>query len=169
MREEGDEIMAERPGKYIGEYTARGIVSEADTEAGTPQKVMLFDGKFNTAYKVIDFKIWSSNFSGSSGPDCVGKLSKNALGTTSATNFMRADDDNQIAWAASAGSGDGGLGFGEGPILDPDNLIVEDLYVYARSAGASSNVINYLIVLEKYQIDEWKGALAMARDRADGE
>tara|TARA_Y100001973_G_C5188020_1_gene329113 strand:- start:836 stop:1345 length:510 start_codon:yes stop_codon:yes gene_type:complete len=169
MREEGDEIMPTAPGKYIGEYTARGVVSETETEAGTPQKISLFDGRFDTAYKVVDFKIWSSAFGTSSNPDCVAKLSKNAVGTTTSGNFMRADDDNQIAWAASAGSTDGGLGFGEGPILDPDNLVVEDLYVYARTAGTQSMPLNYLIVMEKYQIDEWKGALAMARDRADGE
>ena len=152
--------------KKIGNYTARGIVSEAETTSGSPQKIPLFDGLFTTAYRVIDFKIWSSNYSGSSGPDCVAKLSKNDLGITADVNFMRADDDNQIAWAASAGSTDGGLGFGEDAIIDLDNLVVEDLYVYARTAAASSTALNYLVVMEKYSISDWQGALAMARDRA---
>jgi hypothetical protein len=152
--------------KKIGEYTARGIVSESETTSGAPQKIPLFDGSFKTAYRVVDFKIWSSNYSGSSGPDCVAKLSKNDSGITADVNFMRADDDNQIAWAASAGSTDGGLGFGENAIIDLDNLIVEDLYVYARTAAAASTALNYLVVMEKYSISDWQGALAMARDRA---
>ena len=81
---------------------------------------------------------------------------------------MRADDDNQIAWAASAGATDAGLGFGEGPILDPDNLIVEDLYVYGRTSNSDA-LVNYLVVMEKYEISEWKGALPLAVDRAQGD
>ena len=154
--------------KKLGLYTARGIVTEAETEAGSPQKIPLFDGRFDTAYRITDFKIWSSHYDASSSPDVIGKLSKNAIGTTAAEDFMRADDDNQIAWAASAGSGDGGLGFGEDAIIDPDNLVVEDLYVYARASNAAANV-NYLVTMEKYEISESQGALLMARDRADGE
>jgi len=155
--------------KIIGTYTAKGIVSEADTTSGEPQLIQLFDGRFDTAYKVIKFNIWSSNYSGSSGPDCVAKLSKNNDGITADVNFMRADDNNQIAWAASAGSTDGGLGFGEPGIIDPDHLIIEDMYVYARTAAATSTALNYLIVMEKYDITEWEGALTMARDRAQGD
>ena len=154
--------------KKIGEYTARGIVTETQTEAGEPQKIPLFDGRFDTAYRVTGFKIWSSHYDASSSPDVIGKLSKNAIGTTSAANFMRADDDNQIAWAASAGAADSGLGWGEESIIDLDNLIVEDLYVYARSSNAAANV-NYLVTMEKYEISDWKGALSMARDRAQGD
>jgi hypothetical protein len=155
--------------KKLGLYTARGVVSEADTEAGNPQKISLFDGRFDTAYRITNFKIWASTYTGSSDPDCIGKLSKNSIGTTAAANFMRADDDNQIAWAASAGSADGGLGFGEGPVIDRDNMVVEDLYVYARTTGTNTSPINYLVEMEKYEITESEGALLMARDRADGE
>ena len=154
--------------KKIGEYTARGIVDEVDTEAGNPQQIPLFDGSFKTAYRITEFYIWSSNYAGSSGPDCIGKLSKNEFGTTSAANFMRADDDNQIAWAMNQGSSDSG-GLGNPGIVDPDNLVVEDLYVYVRTTGANTNAINYLVKMEKYEITDWQGALAMARDRAQGD
>tara|TARA_R100001086_G_C11674604_1_gene213893 strand:- start:27 stop:518 length:492 start_codon:yes stop_codon:yes gene_type:complete len=162
MREKGDEEM-----KKIGEYTARGIVSEQETEGGLPQKIPLYDGRGDTAYKVVDFQIWAVNFSGSSHPDCIGKLSKNADGSTASTTFFRADDHNQIAWSTSAGSTDGGFSIGQA-IIDPDNLVVEDLYVYARHAGTTGPV-NYMIVMEKYEISDWQGALAMARDRAQGD
>jgi hypothetical protein len=152
--------------KKIGEYTARGIVTETETEAGTPQLISLNDGLFTTGYRVIGFRIWSSNYNGSSNPDCVGKLSKNEFGVTTADDFMRADDDNQIAWAASAGSSDGGLGFAESAVVDKDNLIIEDLYVYVRTTGTAGNAINYLVEFEKYEITDWQGALTMARDKA---
>tara|TARA_Y100001963_G_scaffold157692_1_gene254650 strand:+ start:1046 stop:1531 length:486 start_codon:yes stop_codon:yes gene_type:complete len=156
--------------KYLGNYTARGVVSEAETEAGNPQRVFLYDGTNTTAYRVIEFKIWGSNFSSSStAPDVIGKLSKNSISTSSGALFMRADDDNQIAWAVSAaGIEGGGAPFAES-IIDPENLIVEDLYVYAKSTGGTTNAINYLIVMEKYEIDGWRGTLEMARDQLDGE
>ncbi len=153
--------------KKIGEYTARGVCAEVGGFA-VPVQIPLFDGRFDTAYRVVGFKIWSTDYGASSAPDVVGKLSKNDDGNTGGSNFMRADDDNQIGWAASAGSTDGGLGFGEGPILDQDNLVVEDLYVYGRSSNSDAK-INYLVVMEKYEISDWQGALAMARDRAQGD
>ena len=149
--------------KLMGSYTARGTTVE-----GTPTRIRVYQGTNKIAYRVIDFKIWSSDYDASSSPDVVGKLSKNGIGVTAAEDFMRADDDNQIAWAASAGSGDGGLGFGEGPVIDKENLVVDDLYVYGRSSNANA-LINYLVVMEKYNVDGWRGTLEMARDEFDGE
>ena len=154
--------------KKIGEYTARGIVSEDDTSSGNPQKIPLFDGSFKTAYRVIKFDIWAATYSNSTNPDVIGKLSKNDDGATGTVNFFRADDDNQIAWAGNIGSTDT-FQIQQTGIVDPDNLVVEDLYVYARTAGDSNTAINYMVVMEKYEISESQGALLMARDRADGE
>jgi hypothetical protein len=154
--------------KKIGEYTARGIVSETDTEAGNPQRIPLFDGSFKTAYRVTSFRVWGSDFSNNSNSDCIGKLSKNDDGVTAAVNFMRADDDNQIAWAVSAAQSDAGGQTIDDMIIDRDNLVVEDLYVYVRCPNATTP-INYLVEMEKYEITDWQGALAMARDRAQGD
>ena len=155
--------------KKIGEYTARGIVSETDTDAGDPQKIPLFDGRFDTAYRVKEFYIWPSDVGSVDNFECVGKLSKNDDGTLTDSDFFRADDDNQIAWAGNDGAG-GGKWTNNTSIVDPDNLIVEDLYVYARTlSSATSDPINYLVIMEKFEISDWQGALAMARDRAQGD
>jgi hypothetical protein len=150
--------------KKIGTYTARGIVNETETTDGQPQKIPLFDGRFDTAYTVTKFQVWSSNIvNGAAG--CVGKLSKNDLGVTAQNGFFRADDNNQIAWAVSEMQSDaGGLGVFDKFIIDRDNLIIEDLYVYVRAEGATTP-INYLIEMDKYDITEARGALTMARDR----
>jgi hypothetical protein len=154
--------------KKIGTYTARGVVNEAETEAGNPQLVPLFDGRFDTAYRVVDFVVWGTTYT-SSAADVIGKLSKNPDGVTSQANFMRADDDNQIAWSGADAFSD--MWNGSNRIIDPDNLIVEDLYVYARSndASGSTTLVNYMITMEKYDISEARGALTMARDRAQGD
>ena len=154
--------------KKIGRYTARGTTTEEDTTNGTPAKIPLFDGSFTTAYRVVEFYVWGSSYDGSNNPDAIGKLSKNPDGAVIPSLFMRADDANQIAWAstqASTQSGNTG-GFSES-IIDPDNMIVEDLFVYVRSA--TTDPVNYLVVMEKYEISDWQGALTMARDRAQGD
>ena len=157
--------------KKLGTYTARGIVTEEQTEAGKPQLVRLFDGRFDTGYVITKFNIWAADTDTNSAPDCVGKLSKNAIGSTSFSSFFRADDDNQIAWAVS-GSGLDGSNAGQfaESIIDRDNFVVEDLFVYVRCADTEdASIINYYIEMDKYEVTEFKGALAMARDRADGE
>ena len=153
--------------KKIGQYTARGIVTEDDTSGGNPQLIPLFDGSFKTAYRVIEFHIWPGSINNSSNADVLGKLSKNDDGVLTTANFWRADDDNQIAWAGITGGGDAiNQPFN---LVDPDNLIVEDLYVYGLTAGSTTVAINYMVIMEKYEITDWQGALAMARDRAQGD
>tara|TARA_R100001086_G_C11801451_1_gene248949 strand:- start:484 stop:948 length:465 start_codon:yes stop_codon:yes gene_type:complete len=153
--------------KKIGEYTARGIVTEADTAAGNPQKIPLFDGSFKTAYRVIEFQVFPANINNSTNPDVIGKLSKTKSGNVTNVGFWRADDDNQIGWASVVGGADN-ISY-DFNLVDPDNLVVEDLYVFGITAGSDSAPINYLVRMEKYEITDWQGALSMARDRADGE
>lgn len=149
--------------RKIGDYTARGTISETETLAGSPQKIPLFDGKFTTGYRVTAFKVWGSDFGGLDNGEIVAKLSKNEFGTTDASNFLRADDDNQIGWAGAGGAPS--MFTEQVSIIDPDNMIIEDLYVYAHTTGTAADAVNYLIEMEKYAISDWQGALGMARDR----
>ncbi len=151
--------------KKIGEYCIRGQLTETESEVADGVRITLFDGRFDTGYKVVDFKVWGSSVGSSSEPDVVGKLGTEQGLADGQTHFMNAGDNREIAWAASAGSTDAGLGFGEGPILDPDNMIIEDLYIYVRGASDIRDV-NYLIVLEKYDITDWQGALSMVRNKS---
>ena len=157
--------------KLLGTYTARGTCTEQQTIDGNPQRIRLWQGTNKIAYKVIDFKVWGTDWDGSANPDAIGKLSKNDIGTVAPSVFMRADDDNQIAWASSSGSTQGGTqgGFADS-IIDPENLVVEDLYVYVRSPNATAeDPVNYLVTMEKYAVEAFRGTLEMARDEFDGE
>lgn len=151
--------------KRIGEFTSRGVVPGSNTRTGKPFRIRLFDGKFTTGHVVKEFRIWSTSYNSDSNADCIGKLSKSPNSTTSPAEFFRADDMNEIAWATSEGASLSGndAAFAES-ILDPENLIVEDLYVYARQGDDVD--VNYLIVMEKYDISEAHGAMTMAKDRA---
>ena len=150
--------------KKIGEYTARGSVSEDLTEQGLPDKITLFDGRFDTAYRVVDFKIWTSNVL--AGTAAAAKLSTSGTSSTARADFFQADATDQLAWAVTEMTTDGGTsgGFADA-IIDRDNMVIEDLYVYVR-CETHETPINYMITMEKYEITDWKGALTMARDRA---
>tara|TARA_R110000751_G_scaffold25329_1_gene68876 strand:+ start:580 stop:1026 length:447 start_codon:yes stop_codon:yes gene_type:complete len=144
--------------KKIGTYTVRGSGLE-----GSAIKVQLFDGRFDTAYKVTKFTIWPVSVQDAYDHRAVGKLgTTDDLQTASAT-FMNADDNREIAWCGIANGAIESVIIEEG-LVDTDNLIVEDLYVYFRSN--QNEKVNYMITMDKYDISEWQGALAMVRNSA---
>ncbi len=140
--------------KKIGEYTVLGRVYDDSV-----QKIILFDGRFDTGYKVTSFEVFPRTPSSGSS-DCYGCL---ATETAAATSTWNAGDNRQLGWASTnmAAGYAANAGFS---ILDPDNLIIEDLFVYGNDAD--NNPINYKITMEKYDISEWQGALAMVRNSA---
>ncbi len=151
--------------KKIGEYTARGQLTENESEASDGVRITLFDGRFDTAYRVTSFRIWGSDWSGSTTPDVIGKLATVRGLSDAAADFMNAGDQREIAWAGGNGASD--LLIVGDSIIDPDNMVVEDLFIYARGATDTADV-NYLITMDKYDITDWQGALAMVRNRAQG-
>ena len=141
--------------KKIGDYTIRGSIND-----GTIQKIQLFDGKFSTAYKVVEFVVFPQDALASAS-DVAGVLMTENTGVPSP--LWQADLNTQIAWSSVwvAGTAASVAPF---TIIDPDNLIVEDLYIHINNT--SSDESNYFIRMEKYDITEYQGALAMVRNNA---
>jgi len=149
--------------KKIGEYTIRGMTNETESESGRPRRITLFDGRFDTAYRVTYFQVWGATYASSTHPDCVGKLGTRGDLEAQSIDFMNAADNREIAWAGTAGSTDSWNTVAS--IIDPDNLIIEDLFVYVRNVSDAEN-ISYLVKMEKYKISEAQGALTMVRNNA---
>ena len=73
----------------------------------------------------------------------------------------------QIGWAfAKIGSGTSQLSDDRFNMIDPENLVVEDLFIQGFSSDGTGQKINYLIEMEKYDFSESLGVLAMVRNRA---
>ena len=148
--------------KKIGHYTVRGKLNPASSSVGKTEKVRLFDGRFDTGYVVTRFMIIANDPDNASN-DCYGILLTENLydGTDKNWNFS---DNKEIGWASFANvysdAGSPGMPF---ELVDRDNFIVEDLYVYVRS-GTSAAPVNYYIELDKYDTTDAKGALAMVRN-----
>jgi hypothetical protein len=144
--------------KKLGEYTTRGVVPE-----GTVERIQLFDGKFDTGFKITGFEILSSSLA-SSGNSCAAKLSTEDVGAMpSSGRMINMEDNREIAWAVSAGATNGSAYVDS--VVDPDNLVVEDLYISGQNGGSDIDIC-YMITMEKYEFDEWRGALAMVRNRS---
>ncbi len=144
--------------KKIGEYTCRG--SAAD---GVVERITLFDGKFNTGFRVTSFQV-TGNLPANAANDGWATLATEEASATQEWDF---DDQRQIGWTGFHTTTFGG-GLSAQEILDPDNLIVEDLYFAGWNGVVGGDKVNYLIVLEKYEFTDWTGALAMVRNRSQG-
>lgn len=142
--------------KKVGEqYTLKG-----KGLAGTIEKIHLFDGSFSSAYRVETIEI--GNTDPFAGEEISIKLKVQPGSAGTAWDWA---NNNQIGWAVM--NAPIGSRFGYNTFVDPDNLIVEDLFVDFGSTTAGAE-INYMITLQKYDITDWKGALAMVRNKSQG-
>ena len=146
--------------KSLGRFTVRGQLLETD---GAHQ-IRLFDGKYKTAYKIVEFTVFGATANASANPDVMGKLATTGNLSTGSVNFFNAADTRELAWSGSAGSSDTMFNSPVARVLDPDNLVVEDLYIYARSSGTEP--INYLIVLEKLDVGLTQGMYTLVQNNS---
>ena len=138
--------------KSLGTKVIRGSMGTSSTSIGGDRKrIQLFDGRYDTGYRVKEFKIWALD------TECHAVLKTEPEYTLP---MMNANDNTQIAWASAPGSGVGPLDDG---IVDYDNIVVEDLFIQGYATTASQPW-NYMIVLEKLQIGLTAGAYTMVRN-----
>lgn len=137
------------------------VGSIADTAALTARvKVPLFDGSFDTGFRIVGFEIAPSNWS--IDPDIAAILSTEEL--TGQGFEWDWGDNRQKGWAAYQANGASAVGNYFREFVD--DIVVEDLYINAYSR--TNQAINYKIVLEKINITEWEGALAIVRNSSQG-
>ena len=141
--------------KKIGEYTARGRIPV------TPgiQKIPLFDGRFDTGYRIVGFKVAAVDTDNTSSKAYFGKVA--TVGNLG--HQWKWDNQNELAWSVMSWDANASAAPGHFSNWDEDALIIEDLFVYGDESG--NLAMNYEVVLVKYEFSDWKGALAMARDK----
>ena len=152
--------------KKIGHYTVRGQASENDSESEGGIKINVFDGDYTTGYRVTKFEVWGATYSSSSTPDVLGKLATEQGLNTSAVNFFNAADQREIAWSGASGGLDNTQRQMES-IVDRENLIIEELYVYVRGNN-DTEPVNWYIEFDKFELPPYRGSLAMVQNRSQG-
>jgi hypothetical protein len=146
--------------KKIGSYTAKGIASHLIEE-----KILLDDGAFNTGYVVTGFQIYPTDFTGGnpSTTTGIGRLATNSGLSLIRTNFIDASLNEFVA-ADSISGGFENVSDDARSFIDPDNLIVQDLFITILNAADKD--MNYLIKMDKYEFTDWRGALAITRNKS---
>jgi len=158
-------------GKFLGKYTARGsIIGDTDGSPGLT-KIHLFDGRFDTGWRVTRFEIRPQNVAddATSILHWAAKLTTVSFGggVTRYDNW-NFEDIREIAWAACSWDSNQASGLTTPfSLVDPDNLVIQDLYVAVNEYN-DTNPVGYFIEMEKYEISEAMGALAMVRNDAQG-
>lgn len=138
--------------KKIGEYTCRGRVTR-----NTTHRITLFDGRFDTGYKVTSFYVLPEDPTVAA-EDVTGVL---ATEPGAATLDWNLGDQRQIAWAGNKSDSSSST---QMTVIDPDNFIVEDLFFFGDNPFGSTSRVNYMITMEKYETSDWRGALALVRN-----
>lgn len=143
--------------KKIGEYIAIGTITEG-TYNGSENRIQLFDGRFDTAYKIVSFVIAPA--SPASSQELIGKLSTEPKSNVT-TWFW--NDVEEVGWAH----------WGADKYQDSfsnvreDSLIVEDLWISGYNETLDASSLNYEIVLEKYDLgSDWRGTLSMIKNKS---
>jgi hypothetical protein len=143
--------------KKIGEYTVTGSMGITDRK-----RIILDDGRFDTGYRITKFEIAPG--SNASADDVYAKLATNLNVPNTSGHEWQWSSNAEIAWAKNASTGGGASGILEF-FIDPDNLVIQDLFIFTGT-GTDNTVVNYMIHMEKYDITDAMGALAMVRNRA---
>ena len=123
--------------------TLRGQLVVAGGGVGRTQ-IIVDDGRLNVGYRVTDFYIWQDSASNTS---FDASLSMNPV---IAGTGMNAGDNAQIGWVWQGPNG--ATQSWKEYILDPDHVIVRDLYI--QISGAPADTYNFMIVTQEYAISD---------------
>ena len=138
---------------FVRNITLRGEIK--GSASGNPYeatRVMLDDGDPTTAFRIVGFQAWPVN-GGSAEDGCMVLATEESGITSYNVTTQHAGDNRQIGWAAwtsSGSSGDRVIGQG---IVDPDNIVNEDLWLGGYTSGSGSDMLNYIIIAERIKIN----------------
>lgn len=125
---------------------------------GEVRRLIIDDGNFNVAYKVLEFYILSSDPRNSTA-ESVGTLALQENGARTWT----LSDSRQIAWAGQNVQSTSGPNI-PASIIDPDHVVLQDLWVWGNGTTADPGY-QYLVVLEQIVINDDEAVLQLIKER----
>jgi len=137
--------------KVLGHYSLRGRIMSSSWN--TPIELMLDYGDNNVAYRVTSLMVIMPGAL-VSGDDAYAKLATTDEVNATASSWFW-DDNREIAWAQSNVAAGGRRAMNGMPwdgVIDGDNLVVGDLFLFIDSDSGTETSVNYKIELEKLQV-----------------
>ena len=146
--------------KKIGEYTTRGSIRTDNSV----NRIILDDGRFDTGYKIVEFVIAPHDMDNTFTKVFSAKLMTDDDSSTGIN--WNWDNNEEIAWATFGWDANDVRGSLHFDLVDRDNLVIQDLFILADEGAGGDVKMNYFIRMEKYDITDSQGALAMVRNRS---
>ena len=152
--------------KYLGEYTTRGQMTDSATNQ---VRIPLFQGDYSIGYRVKHFAVSVQDRDNSASQILHAMLTTEEVGPDGLKDWDWSRP-TQIAWSRT--TEDANQTSMTSPYyleIDPENLIVEDLYVGIYLYGGSgTQVCNYMVTLEKYDLEPFQGLGAIVNNMSQG-
>jgi len=136
-----------------GTYTLRASVLSRSTA-----RFQLDNGDFNSGFRVIRMDLWQAG--GTAISDVI--LHTNDQNTAVTLVFPSFENNRQIAWGSVARDT---AGYTKNIVIDPNHVIVNDLYCTNNDSGTNVEV---MIILEKIEISDSENILYQIKERAQG-
>jgi hypothetical protein len=127
--------------------------------AGQVERITLFDGQFDTGFQIVSIVVCPEDILTAESVSL--KLMTEDAAHNTDWYWSKNTEVGWASWNVPTNSR-----FGQFSQVDKEALIIEDLFLDA--SGDSGEFINYLIELKKVKVSDWKGALAMVRNKSQG-
>tara|TARA_Y100001937_G_scaffold73646_1_gene100123 strand:+ start:231 stop:704 length:474 start_codon:yes stop_codon:yes gene_type:complete len=135
---------------------------DANSFNASYNRIPLFDGKFTTGYKVVQFSIVPVAVTEALEVQSILATEPRTASGPRIFDSWHWNDVTEVAWAAwNVPNAINGVGFHE--YLRDDSIVIEDLYISAYGSDTSLGY-NYKIVLEKYEFAAWDGASILVQN-----
>lgn len=128
----------------------RGLLTDQ-----TVKQLVVDDGQLTQGYVVEEFHVWVDG----TGIDGVYAVLGKEYDIRPAGD---ASDGRQIAWAGNAWGSGGTTTSGAFSVIDPDHVVLRDLYI----RNVSNDNCNYLIVLRQKNLSDDESILQLIKERS---
>lgn len=134
-------------------HTLRGRVEE-----GVLKQLIVDDGRLSHGLKVVKFIVAPEMTTSSQGVNAVLGLDDKI------TADWDWENGNQIAWASSAMGGSSSMENPGFQLVDPNHIVIRDLYIRGTVTGSTPQALNYYIQLEAINISEFEAIVQLTKE-----
>jgi hypothetical protein len=124
------------------------------------RRIIVDDGMLDHGHRVISFQVFPYAPAGATQQTPVTLGISPSMGPN-----MDASDNSQIGWSITT-YGTGPLEGGGTSVIDPNHIIVRDLFI--RNENPNDQV-NYIIVIQPVKLTEDQAIMALIKERNQGE
>jgi len=136
----------------VNRRTLRGRLATSEL-----RRLIVDDGRLNHGYRVVSFVVFPYAPAGATQQTPVTLGLDYDMGPN-----MDASDNRQIGWAVTV-YGTGSLEGGQISVIDPDHIVIRDLYIRNEN---SNDEVNYLIELEAVDLTDDQAILTLIKERS---